>query len=169
MPRVTVDFSEVESFEAIEEGEYPVVIEQVEYVEPASDDKYPYLNVQMEVSEGEHEGRKLWTIWSFSPKALFRMQQAFENLGLPVDEVEFDVDEDTNLVIQPEITGLAAIAVVSIEAYDGKDRNRVDALISADTPVQGTKKTKAAGNAKPKAGTRTAAKPAAKSAGRKFK
>ncbi len=166
MVKVAVDFSEVESFEAIEEGEYPVVIEQVEYVEPASEDKYPYLNVQLEISEGEHEGRKLWTILSFSPKALWRMKEVFENLGLPVDEVEFEVDEDTNYVTEPELVGIPCLAVVSIEPYDGKDRNRVDNLISADTPAQGTKKgTKAEGKKAPA----KAAPATAKKSGRKFK
>lgn len=165
MVKVTVDFSEVESFEAIEEGEYPVIIEEVEYVEPASDDKFPYLNVKMEISEGEHEGRKLWTIWSFSPKALWRMQQAFENLGLPVDAVDFEVDEDTNMVTEPELVGLPAIAVVSIEQYDGKDRNRVENLVSSDTPKAGTKK---AAKGEEKAGKAKGGKAKAAS-GRKFK
>jgi hypothetical protein len=164
MVKVTVDFSEVESFEAIPEGEYPIIIEEVEYVEPASDDKYPYLNVKMEISEGEHEGRKLWTIWSFSPKALWRMQQVFENLGLPVDEVDFEVDEDTNMVTEPELVGLPAIAVVSIEIYEGKEKNRVDNLIASDTPKAGTK---AKAKAKPSAGKEPAGKKA--SSGRKFK
>jgi len=161
MAKVNVDFSDVESFEAIEDGEYPVVIEQVEYVEPASEDKYPYLNVTLEISEGEHEGRKLWTIWSFSPKALWRMKQVFENLGLPIDEVEFEVDEDTNYVTDPEIVGLPAIAVVTTESYEGKDRNRVDNLLSSDTPAQGEKKSK--GKAKAEANGK------AKKSGRKFK
>lgn len=163
MARVNVDFSEIESFEAIPEGEYPVVIEEVEYVEPASEDKYPYLNVEMTVTGGEYDGRKLWTIWSFSPKALWRMKQVFENLELPIDEVEFEVDDDTNLVTEPELVGLPAIAVVTIEPYEGKDRNRVDNLIAADTPKAGTKAKAASKGGKEKA---TAGKA---KAGRKFK
>lgn len=165
--KVNVDFSDVQDFEAFEPGEYPVIIEQVEYVEPASEDKYPYLNVQLEISEGEFEGRKLWTILSFSPKALWRMKQVFENLGLPIDEVEFEVDEDTNMVIDPELAGMPAIAVVTVEKYENKDRNRVDNLISADTPKAGTKTT---GNGRAK--TPAKATPAAAkktTSARKFK
>jgi hypothetical protein len=168
MVKVNVDFSDVESFEAIPEGEYPVIINEVTYVEPASDDKYPYLNVELEITEGEHEGRKLWTIWSFSPKALWRMKQVFENLGLPVDEVEFEVDEDTDAVTDPELVGLPAIAVVTIEPYEGKDRNRVDNLISSDTPASGSKKKNGKADTPKGAKAKAAAGPAKKS-GRKFK
>lgn len=159
MAKVTVDFSEVEEFAAIPKGEYPMIFEELEFVEPASEDKYPYVNVKASITEGEHDGRNVWGIWSFSPKALWRMKQAFENLGLPVDEVEFEVDEDTNLVTSPDLVGMPFVGVVEVEKYDGKDRSRLEGILADDTPKKGAKKA-------PTAAKRA---PAKTTAGRKFK
>jgi hypothetical protein len=153
--RVTVDFSDVQEFEALEKGEYPVLIEKAEYREPQTDDKYPYINLELTVIEGEAKGRKLWMILSFSPKALWRMKDVFENLGLYEDEVEVDYDEETMLVTEPELAGLPALAVVSQRTYEGRTQNQVDALLSPDDKP---------GKKEPGAKKPTAAKkPAAKS------
>lgn len=162
MVKVTVDFSEVEEFSAVPKGEYPMVFEELEYVEPASEDKYPYINVKASITEGEYDGRNVWGIWSFSPKALWRMKQAFENLGLPLDEVEFEVDEDTNLVTDPELVGMPFVGVVEVEKYEGKDRSRLEGYLEADSPKKGAKKTTTTSRAKAPA-------PAKTTSGRKFK
>jgi len=156
MAKVTVDFSEAESFEAIPDGEYPVVIAEAELRESKSSD-YPYINLTLEVAEGEHEGRKLWATASLHPKALWRTKELFENLGLEGESLDLDVDEDTNAILEPEFVGMPAIAVVSSEiaeqgARKGQLRNVVDTLLSAQ-PSQGAKK--------------AAGKPAAKKPGKK--
>jgi hypothetical protein len=131
--RVTVDFSDVQEFEPLGKGEYPVVVEKVTYKESQTEDKYDYLNWELTVTEAPNEGRKLWFITSLSPRALFRMKDIFENLGLPSDEVEIDYDEDAdNLVIEPELSGIPAIAVVSMRMYEGRPQDNVDTLIAPD-------------------------------------
>ncbi len=159
MVKVTVDFSEVEEFSAIPKGEYPMIFEELEYVEPQSEDKYPYINVKASITEGEFDGRNVWGIWSFSPKALWRMKQAFENLELPLDEVEFEVDEDTNLVTEPALAGMPFIGVVEVETYEGRERARLEGYLPSDSPKKGTKK----GTPAAKAGA------SKKASGRKFK
>lgn len=164
MARVQVDFSDVQDFEPLEAGEYPVVVDQVKMVEAQSDDKYPYLAWEMTVSEGEYKDRKLWLNTSFSPKALFKLKEVLENLGLFEDELDVDYDEETMLVTTPELAGLPAIAVVSVTTYNNRPSNNVDALIASDTPAAGQK----TGGAKKPAAGGAAKKPAAGSA-RKFK
>lgn len=141
MPKVPIDFSEVQDFEALEKGEYSCIIEEVRYVEPQSDDKYPYLNLMLTVTEdGEYNNRKLWKIWSLSPKALFRMKQDLENLGYDVDEIEIDYDEDTMLVLEPELSGMPCMATVTQRTYEGRLQNNVEVLRSMDGEKVGDKK-----------------------------
>jgi hypothetical protein len=106
--------------------------------------EYNYLNWEFTCTEdGELKNRKFWTVTSFSPKALFRLQQVCENLGLPTDEIEFDYDEDTMLVVEPELAGIPCMLAVSQDTYEGRKTNRVDAVLPIDTPAQGAKKTTA--------------------------
>lgn len=165
MARVSVDFSQVEEFEPLPKGDYSVLVEKVEYREAQTEDKYDYLNWELSVTEeGEFKGRKLWFISSFSPKALWRLKQILENLGVYDDDLEIDYDEDTMLVIDPELQGLPAMATVSQRTYEGRPQNNVDALTSID----GDAGKKTAPGAKKKT---TPAKSGAKKAGsgRKFK
>lgn len=152
MARVQVDFSDVQEFEPIEAGEYPVVVEEVKMVEAASEDKYPYLSWVMVITEGDFKDRKIWMNTSFSPKALFKLKEILENLDLFEDELDVDYDEETMLVTTPELAGMPAIAVVSVGKYNNRPTNNVDTLIAADTPKAGTKKTAGGTTKKPAAG-----------------
>lgn len=132
MARVTIDFSDVQDFDVMEEGEYPVVIDKAEFRPAREEGKFAYINLEMSVMEEKYKGRKLWMILSFSPKALWRMKDVFENLGVYNDSVEVDYDEDTMLVVDPELAGLPAIAVVTHREWEGRTQTQVDALISAE-------------------------------------
>lgn len=135
MARTTIDFSEVEEFEAVPAGEYEAEITKIEYREPASEDKYPYLNVEVTITEdGDEQGRKVWGIWSFSPKAMWRMKQAWENLGViePDEEIEIDWDDDTNLLLEPDFVGVPCLVTVVEEPYEGRMRSRAEAFVSLD-------------------------------------
>lgn len=169
MARVTVDFSEVQDFEALEKGEYPVVITDAKYRVSQSEDKYDYINLEMTITEGEFKDRKLWMILSFSPKALWRMKDVFENLGLYEEEIEVDYDEDTEVVTQPELIGLPGLAVVSQRTYEGRVQNQVDALISADDAPVKTNAKKEPATRKKTASTGSAKKKTSSTSSRRFK
>lgn len=164
MAKATVDFSQVEEFEPLEKGEYSAIIEKVEYREAASEDKYDYLNVEFTITEPGSENRKVWKVWSLSPKALWRMKQDMENLGLEAEEMEIEYDDDTMEVLEPELAGMPCMLVIKQRTYEGRQQNEVDAVLSLDTPKRGTKTT--AAKAAP-AKTTPAKKAAAP--GRKFK
>lgn len=128
MKQVSVDFSEIEEFEPLPVGDYPVIVQEVQ-TRQAEEAEYPYLNWELRIAEGEFENRALWMITSFSPKSLWRLQAVLQNLGIYTEKMEFEIDEDSDLVISPQLTGIAAIAVVKQEVYRGRLQNRVEDLL----------------------------------------
>ena len=129
MTQIQIDFSEVQDFQALPEGNYPVTID---HVEMKQGDAAPYLNFDTIVSDGEYAGRHLFTNLSLSEKSLWRLKSVLANLHVLEDQMVFEVDEESNYVLTPEFAGLPAIAVVSTELYKGKLQNRIDDLVSAD-------------------------------------
>lgn len=136
MPKVKVNFADIEDFEALPEGVYSAVIEKVEYREPKEKGKAPYLNVEYTVSEGEFESRKLWEVLSWSPKALFRMRDFFLAFGFEDGAYELDIDDESNLLLDPDLVGYAVELTVENEIYNKKEVNRVVAMevLSEDKP-----------------------------------
>lgn len=132
MGRVKIDFSDIQDFDILDEGEYPVVVTKAEFKPAREEGKFPYINLELDLTEEPNKGRKLWMILSFSPKALWRMRDVFENLGIYDDAMEVDYDEESMLVTQPSLAGLPAVAVVTHREWEGKKQTQVDALISSD-------------------------------------
>lgn len=131
MTRMTVDFSQTESYEPLPPGEYPVVIDAIE-LRQSENSEHPYLNFTLKVSEGEFQNRNLWFIGSLSPKALFRLQSVFGSFGLDSQIVELDIDDASGVLLEPQLVGLPAIARVQNEMYQGSLRNRVQELIGLE-------------------------------------
>jgi hypothetical protein len=131
MPQITVDFSQVETYEALPPGEYPVVIDAIELRQSESSE-HPYLNFTLVVPEGEYANRKLWFIGSLSPKALFRLKAVFDSFGLTDEQTTLDVDDATGVLLNPQLVGLPALAVVANEMYQGQLRSRVNELIGSE-------------------------------------
>ncbi len=132
MAYFTVNFSDVESFEPIPEGEYGVEIDKVEVRENKAGDGL-YLNWELVVVDGDYENRRLWLITSLKDTALFRLKKVFEDLDvLDNEEMEIEYDDDIDpspkegpILLYPEVEGLEATALVKNEMYDGREQNRV--------------------------------------------
>jgi len=131
MPQLQIDFSSVEDFAAIPEGSYAVTVDHVE-MKTSNDTGNPYLGWDLIVSDGENAGRHLFMNTGLTEKSLWRLKALLQNLGVLEDQMTFDVDEDSNYVISPELSGLPAIAIVSTSVYKGKLQNNVDDLVSID-------------------------------------
>jgi len=135
VPYTTVNFSDVEDFEAIPEGEYAVEIDKVEVRRNKADDG-DYLNWEFVVLDGDYENRRLWLITSLKPTALFRLKSVFEQLDvLDSDEMELEYDDDQEVtsssgprLLYPDVEGLEATVKVKVDMYDGKERNKVEDL-----------------------------------------
>jgi len=126
--QVTIDFSDIEEPEPMPVASYPVIVQEVQLRDSRSSE-FPYLNWELRVTTGEYENRPLWLITSLSPKALWRLQAVLDNLGVYEEQVDFEVDDETNLVLKPVLVGLVGIAVIKHEQYEGRIRNRVEDLL----------------------------------------
>lgn len=157
MGSININFADVESgFDAIPEGVYPAIVEKVEVRESKSSD-YNYLNWEWTLTEGEHEGRKMWQITSLSPKALFRLKDQLIALGVIEGDEDMEItwDDDVEitpgegpLLLEPDVTGMTANLVVTIEPYKGSDRNRVDEIRSIDDAGPSSRPRSTSGGAK---------------------
>ena len=133
MTRVGVDFSDIEEFSPIEKGTYPAVVAKAEMrLAEETGKEYNYINWEFDLTEGEFKGRKQWMVTSFSPKALWRMKEMFENIGIYQDELEIDYDEETKLITDPEVSGLPCVLEVSKKLYEGRQTNQVDAVLAPE-------------------------------------
>lgn len=140
MPGIKINFGEVESsFEPIPEGRYDCIVEVVEVRESKSSDN-DYLNWELKVTDGEFADRRLWMITSLSEKALFRLKDTYLALEVIEEDEEIDLEweEDVDItpqegprVTNPDVEGLACVAVVTNEMYDGRERNRVNEIVAA--------------------------------------
>lgn len=161
MAGIKINFAEVESsFEPLPEGVYDVIIEHVEVRESKSSDN-DYLNWELTVQDEEFAGRKLWTITSLGEKALWKLKDTFLALGVIEEDDELDVEweDDVDItpkegprVTSPELEGLAAVAVVYNEMYEGKEQNRIRELRD---PNEATEPVKAGASAKSSSGSRS--------------
>lgn len=147
MGSMTINFADVDSFEPLPEGDYDVEVDKVEVRRNKANDG-DYLNWELIVLDGEYENRRLWMISSLKPNALFRLKDTF--LALEVieedEELELEWDDDVEvsnsggpLLIYPELEGLEAVAVVTNEMYENRERNRVNELLG-DAPKPKKKK-----------------------------
>lgn len=129
---IPIDFSEVPSSAPIEEGEYPVVVEKVE-VRASQTSETPYLNWTMRITEGPQSQRLLYMMTSVSGKALWKLREVLEALGAFHDQMQLEIEPESKLLVQPRVTGLACIAVVTSEEYQGQKRARVNKIKPIDT------------------------------------
>ena len=136
MPKFSLDLSNT-SFEAIPAGTYEATVENVE-LKQAQHSEFPYLNWSFTITDEEFLGRKVWMTTSLNPKAVWKLQQCFEALGI-IDreasaeggdqEFEIDVDDESKILINPEVIGESCMISISIDKYQGRDVNRVDGIV----------------------------------------
>lgn len=121
---IRVDFSNVESFEPIPAGVYPATVVNQE-LRQSKDSEYDYINWELEISSGPFENRKLWTITSLSPKAVWKLQETLLAFGISDQEAkspEFEFEPG-------EFLGSECQAAVIQESYNGRIQNRVEKLL----------------------------------------
>lgn len=158
MGTMSINFAEIEGgFEPLPEGTYDCIIEKVEVRESKSSDNN-YLNWEFKVTDDDHENQRLWMITSLSDRALFRLKDVFEALGVLNDEMDIEWDDDVEitpqegpLLLNPDVVGLPCEVVVHNEMYDGKERNRVDSVVSTGAKPKAKKATAKKAPAKKKA------------------
>lgn len=77
---------------------------------PATDPaKFPQIMVTYLVIDGELTGRKSSEFLSLSPKAAFRLKKWFNKFGLAESLTGLEFDEETNLLLDPDLVGVNVI------------------------------------------------------------
>lgn len=170
MGSMKINFGDVESsFEPLPEDTYDCVIETVEVRESKSSDN-DYLNWELKVLDDEYEGRRLWMITSLGERALWKLKDTLLALEVIEEDDELDIqwDEDVDVTPQegprvtfPEVEGMACVAVVTNQVYEGRERNRVDEIRAGGEAPQKT--------AGPKATKKSAAKSGGSAGRRKLR
>lgn len=130
---IPLNFEGVEAFDSLPEGRYMASIDKVE-LRPASDpSKFDSLMVQYLVIDGPHLGRKSSEFLSLSPKAAFRLKRWFDKFGITDDIAALDVDDDTNLLIDPDLVAVNVIFRIRKDGeYQGEPRMRTELVEVVD-------------------------------------
>ena len=118
---------------------------------PASDpSKFDQLQVVYIVIDGPHLGRKSSEFLSLSPKAAFRLKRWFDKFGITDDIAALDVDDDTNLLIDPDLVAVNVIFRIRKDGeYQGEPRIRTELVEVVDELVPAAPAPKAKAKAAP--------------------
>jgi hypothetical protein len=94
MPQVSVDFSQVEEYELVPEGDYLVEVDEVETKQSSTGKAMMTLQLTIKEPE-EYAGRKLFDNMLLEGKALWRTKRELEALlgDLPKEQVSFDTND----------------------------------------------------------------------------
>lgn len=136
MPVIPLNFDGVQTFDNLPEGRYYGSIDKVEFRAANDPSKSDQLMVTYLVIDGDHTGRKSSEFLSFSPKAVFRMKRWFDKFGLADDLESLDIDDDTNLLMDPDLVGVNVVFRVRKDGqYQGEDRIRTELVEVVDEPA----------------------------------
>lgn len=126
MPDFAVDFSNVEDFEPLPVDLYEVEVKEVSLKNSQSKGE-PMLAIQLEVLDGEYQGRKIFTNLMLAGAGMGITKQAFKALQIPSGEM------NTEDMIGATATIRVTQRVYKIEdGGDGNVRNRVSTWISPE-------------------------------------
>ncbi len=137
MPKV--DYSQIEEmdFSPIDEAVYDAVLTDWELKEG---DKGPYYNTEFTLDESaeEYKNRKVWTIMSLAPKALWRFKRDMTRLGADPEDMAPESDVDTDQIIARNVGASCRLKIVQ-EAYEANDgetkvRNNIKEVMAAELP-----------------------------------
>lgn len=122
MAKIKINFGDAAGSNLVAEGLQPIIVEDIK-INQAEGKDYPYLDWSLDILSGEFEGRKLSSRTSLAPKALFRLYDDVEALGLiPEDfdpvgtDVDVVYDEETG-VVSALLFGKTEVVPVGCTAY----------------------------------------------------
>ncbi len=125
MPRVTIDTSEAQSFEAVEPGPYPMIVDQAEVKNSKAGD--PMLNVSFKF-EDPSTAKKAGTVfrnYMLSGKGAGFTREFLKAFGIEIPVgVQLDFDTD-------DIIGRHVIVQIANREYEGRLQNEAQSVVAA--------------------------------------
>lgn len=130
MPKFKMNFADVPS-NNVPDGEYDATLESVE-MRQSQNSEFPYLNWKFVLSEGESSGRTVYMTTGLGPKSLWNVRDQFVMLGFPEDAaVEIDVDDETNMVVDPPLSAVPVKVSVFNETYNNRQTPKVSHIVQS--------------------------------------
>jgi hypothetical protein len=122
LPTIPIDFTGVETYANLPEAKYAGSIDKIELREATEEGKFDQLMATYMVTDGDQLGQKSSEFLSLSPAAAFRLKRWFDKFGLADDLEELDVDDDTGLLVAPDLIGIDVIFQVRKDSkpYNGE-------------------------------------------------
>lgn len=124
---INLDEVKAQTFEAIPKGTYDVAIDSAEYKLSAASGK-PMWNLQLTITDGEFAGRKIFTILSFSEKALPGTKAAIARIDSSLITSSFNPKA---IAESGELVGKTARVKTKIEMYNDQEQTRVAQWLAA--------------------------------------
>ena len=130
---IPVDFGDVEvqSFEALPIGRYPVKVVDVAYTEQAGD-KAPYVAWEYDVTEGEYAGRKIFHNTSLEPDARWSIKRTLLALGLTKEEIESHTWDFEDPEVVDALMERECIIGVGHRKFEGENRTQVRSFFTSE-------------------------------------
>ena len=130
MAVVRVKVEQNEAFKPLDEGRYEGFLSDPEIVPPKEEGKFPYLKFQFRTEDPTLGEKSINCIFSFSPKAVWRLIAVFETLEIPFEiEKDEETGEETVLFDPEDIAGKSVLAQLEQEAWkstkNGKERSGI--------------------------------------------
>ena len=129
-PRVTIDTSEAQSFEATEPGPYPMTISAIEF-KKSKETSTPMMNVSYAFEDPERAKTcgVVFRNYMLGGKGAgftrdFLKAASNGAIDVPVGETNFDFDSD-------ELIGRHVVVQIGNREYEGKLQNEAERVISA--------------------------------------
>lgn len=116
MARLNLDFSNVQSREAMPEGVYDASVAKVEQVLSKSSGN-PMLKVEFDIQTEGFTGRKIWGNYVLTEAAMWKVQELFSALGLDTDAI-LEIDTD-------DLIGLNCQLKIGQREYEGNIQNEI--------------------------------------------
>lgn len=123
MPRITVDATEAQTFEAIPEDTYPAEIRDI--TGPHQGPKAQYMKFEFEINDGEYVGRRLWQNYTIEGKGAGFFCDLVNKImgeGTAVVGEPFDFDTD-------DLLGSEVQLVVEVGEYQGEPSNEIKKVL----------------------------------------
>lgn len=133
------DVKEDTGFELLPKGNYPAVVDELEFGDSSSGN--PMISVKYKVTEGEFEGRVLFDYWVLRGNGadfgLAKLKKFLTRVMPQVDATQFNpaVFAESGDAIGQELTVVVKIQTQKKGEYKGEKRNTVSDILA---PEQGS-------------------------------